>query len=69
MLFPYLLSCDFAIMFHSFLQGVQSSEYLSTTLYFYCCHNEKLYLLGEVTFFAFWQIHGNLIFYLQIFAK
>lgn len=37
-------------------------------LYFYCCHNEKLYLLGEVTFFAFWQIHGNLFFtckYLQ----
>lgn len=35
---------------------------------FYCCHNEKLYLLGKVTFFAFWQIHGNLFFtckYLQ----
>lgn len=24
-----------------------------TALYFYCCHNEKLYLLAEVTFFAF----------------
>lgn len=37
-------------------------------LYFPCCHNEELYLLGEVTFLAFRQTHGNLLFtckYLQ----